>query len=443
MINPAKLDELKERLQSMVVNDLGATIAALKEALPNYSSIYEKVLNLEGQYNELENEKLEQLISRENEVISSNRIRSSLIRLITGLEASHFSKFSPKRIGFAKILGIVVAFLTIALLLIFGFDDQVKGTEENVMPDKESLAIIPPDKTGFLLYQVPDKMQLEEEAECVVRIAFDSIKLLKQIIRENINLEVIETSDYMQVELVNTSLKKPAFDVQPVFQNQDKQFIQNEKFSEWRFSVTPLKEGVHELTIVVTIFAEVNGQYFPSKRSFQENIEIVTTPVEPEVFAFKTGKEVISSKSAASLDSEILEMRYIDYREGDSKNANDPAEQTVVELEQKVSITFSLNSTAPIMSEDARSYLQSLVNTVNRSGGAIIIVGHTDDVGPFEYNQNLGFRRATAVSDLLVRLGAHPAAIRVQSKGETYPVAPNSTPEGRRQNRRVEIRLVR
>lgn len=69
---------------------------------------------------------------------------------------------------------------------------------------------------------------------------------------------------------------------------------------------------------------------------------------------------------------------------------------------------------------------------------AINITGHTDDRGEASYNQTLSVARARTVAKFLV--GSYPnATISAFGKGETNPVATNSTPEGRQQNRRVEI----
>lgn len=70
----------------------------------------------------------------------------------------------------------------------------------------------------------------------------------------------------------------------------------------------------------------------------------------------------------------------------------------------------------------------------------VLIVGHTDGMGAFEYNQSLSQRRAQSVAAALT--GQHGiAASRVMSAGAgmSAPVATNRTDEGRARNRRVEI----
>jgi len=72
----------------------------------------------------------------------------------------------------------------------------------------------------------------------------------------------------------------------------------------------------------------------------------------------------------------------------------------------------------------------------------IVVEGYTDDVGTEEYNMQLSIRRAEAVFRYLVNSGIEPERIRIEGFGESHPVADNSTPEGRAENRRVEIRMV-
>jgi outer membrane protein OmpA-like peptidoglycan-associated protein len=69
----------------------------------------------------------------------------------------------------------------------------------------------------------------------------------------------------------------------------------------------------------------------------------------------------------------------------------------------------------------------------------IIIEGHTDSRGSEEYNEVLSERRARAVATELISRGISSDQLQALGRGKGYPVASNDTPEGRQQNRRVEI----
>jgi len=71
----------------------------------------------------------------------------------------------------------------------------------------------------------------------------------------------------------------------------------------------------------------------------------------------------------------------------------------------------------------------------------IDVVGHADSQGSDAYNQDLSERRANAVAGYLVNAKVKQERIYVAGMGESQPIASNATPEGRAQNRRVEITL--
>ncbi|MFT4175371.1 MAG: OmpA family protein [Luteolibacter sp.] len=80
-------------------------------------------------------------------------------------------------------------------------------------------------------------------------------------------------------------------------------------------------------------------------------------------------------------------------------------------------------------------------------GKKIHLTGHTDALGPDDYNNNLSARRAATVREYLVKAGVSASQISVEAEGSRQPRRPNVTetgidnPEGRRANRRTEIYL--
>lgn len=67
------------------------------------------------------------------------------------------------------------------------------------------------------------------------------------------------------------------------------------------------------------------------------------------------------------------------------------------------------------------------------------IDGHTDNVGSELLNEKLSENRANAVKNYVVKYGVNPENITTDGKNFQFPVAPNSSPEGKALNRRVEI----
>ncbi len=94
------------------------------------------------------------------------------------------------------------------------------------------------------------------------------------------------------------------------------------------------------------------------------------------------------------------------------------------------------------LSESAKENISKLAETLKKYEDTnILIEGHTDSRGDEKYNQRLSERRAKSVTDELKKLGIRNVRINEIGYGEEQPVADNSTEEGRRLNRRVEVAI--
>lgn len=94
---------------------------------------------------------------------------------------------------------------------------------------------------------------------------------------------------------------------------------------------------------------------------------------------------------------------------------------------------------------EADTELQKIADVIRQKGkGVILITGYTDSKGSDAYNQRLSWARAEAVKTWLIANGLQKN-YQTEGKGAANPVAPNTNadgsdnPEGRAQNRRVEI----
>ena len=85
--------------------------------------------------------------------------------------------------------------------------------------------------------------------------------------------------------------------------------------------------------------------------------------------------------------------------------------------------------------------LRNVKDYVEQNDFRLTIIGHTDSKGTDAYNMALGMRRAVAVRDKLIEFGLDPSRIlSVESRGESEPIAPNDTEQGRFENRRIEFK---
>lgn len=73
----------------------------------------------------------------------------------------------------------------------------------------------------------------------------------------------------------------------------------------------------------------------------------------------------------------------------------------------------------------------------------IEIAGHTDNVGSDETNNKLSKARAQSVGNYLIDHGIEASRLIIKGYGESRPIAFNTTPEGRQQNRRVEFKVLK
>ncbi len=71
------------------------------------------------------------------------------------------------------------------------------------------------------------------------------------------------------------------------------------------------------------------------------------------------------------------------------------------------------------------------------------VAGYTDNTGSRAFNERLSYRRAKAVRSYLITKGVAPANLIAKGYGPANPVASNSTPEGRAENRRVELHILK
>jgi len=102
-------------------------------------------------------------------------------------------------------------------------------------------------------------------------------------------------------------------------------------------------------------------------------------------------------------------------------------------------VTFAVDSTQ--ISPSFQAALDNVGQSMTKYPDSLIdVYGHTDSTGSDTYNLDLSKRRADSVARYLIMRGVSSARIQTQGMGKNYPVADNTTAEGRAKNRRVEIK---
>jgi len=110
----------------------------------------------------------------------------------------------------------------------------------------------------------------------------------------------------------------------------------------------------------------------------------------------------------------------------------------ILQLTLASEVSFDINSAR--VKPSFRASLDKVAEVLVRYGDTnITIVGHTDSTGSDQHNYSLSVQRANAVVQYLRQYGVERGRMRAEGKGESQPVQSNSSAEGRRANRRVEV----
>jgi chemotaxis protein MotB len=123
----------------------------------------------------------------------------------------------------------------------------------------------------------------------------------------------------------------------------------------------------------------------------------------------------------------------------------------ISELQGKMTVRLAekvlFPSGSATLSKDGKATLGKVADAFKDLKDRIVRVeGHTDNVpiksSAYPSNWELSAGRAIAVVRFLQAAGVDPAKLAAAGYGEWQPIAPNDTPEGRAQNRRIEISLA-
>jgi len=135
----------------------------------------------------------------------------------------------------------------------------------------------------------------------------------------------------------------------------------------------------------------------------------------------------------STLDQQASELR-------GSLNSNISVTNTgdflIVNMPQDLLFATDSASLRSDLTRDINAVASSLLRYPNSK---IEVIGHTDNTGSAAYNQDLSQRRAVSVAEVLRNNGVPSGRVVSYGRGEDAPIASNLTPDGRAQNRRVEI----
>lgn len=158
--------------------------------------------------------------------------------------------------------------------------------------------------------------------------------------------------------------------------------------------------------------------------------------------AQKTGEDAGQRASKADQDAQSANTTA---QKGVS--AANQAQQTVNSLDNPQTVkteTVLFGVNRAVLTEDDKAQLDALEQTVaNLKFYSVNVTGYTDKTGPATYNLELSRRRADAVVRYLTENDKIPLErIHILGYGEEMPAADNKSRDGRKQNRRVEVKVL-
>jgi outer membrane protein OmpA-like peptidoglycan-associated protein len=140
-----------------------------------------------------------------------------------------------------------------------------------------------------------------------------------------------------------------------------------------------------------------------------------------------------------TMDKQIKELKEQTAGSGVDVTETDNGSAILVNLPDGVTFDVASYTLKP----EFRTTLDAVADSLIKYPNSLIdVYGHTDSTGSDAYNQTLSENRARTVANYLMARGVPAARIRNQGFGETMPIATNDTEDGRRKNRRVEIKIV-
>ena len=225
------------------------TIQFIKKHLPENCPKYDLLILLERRYDKIVEDQVKGILSYERENEELNKTRESILGYLNGLKESDFC---------------------------------------------ESTAEEEPDlRIGKTMYRIPQKMQVNQEVECHIWIAFDLETILKEVQQEaGDDLRDIRISNVMSVELF-CHKKGEAFEITTY--NEPEQIIEKGLSTEWIFYVKPLKEGKFPLILRIAVIETVNGEKVHKTKVLREIVQIIseTPEVAPENVATKEAEGLV------------------------------------------------------------------------------------------------------------------------------------------------------
>lgn len=198
-------------------------------------------------------------------------------------------------------------------------------------------------------------------------------------------------------------------------------------------NIASYSSGSHEILLGIKFckkkpktipeIAETNKEAQDTTNNALRNEQITELPAMDTI--------VITRVDTVYIEAAVEEIAEVKQAEAEKKD--------FIPIEKNVLFEFD----KAVVQKGSFGALESIVNILNaKSELKISLKGHTDAQGPENYNVMLSKNRVSAVQDFLLANGISADRIIIEAFGEKVPIADNSSSEGRKLNRRVEVRFI-
>lgn len=220
------------------------------------------------------------------------------------------------------------------------------------------------------------------------------------------------------------------------------------------------------IILIIISYNSIGQQLEPNESEALINVTVTNfkdaaKPNEPIVFMADSSKKkftgVTDNKGTFSLllpKGETYTILYSNYKEQVEYNKlkidkNEDLETFTVKIKIEPPKTFVLENVLfdtgkATLKPSSNKTLDELVELLKLKTTLVIeIGGHTDNVGKKEFNLQLSKSRANAVRNYIIKKGISANRVIAKGYGDTKPVAANNSEEGRQQNRRTEVNIIK
>ncbi|PJJ04125.1 OmpA family protein [Streptomyces sp. 2333.5] len=166
----------------------------------------------------------------------------------------------------------------------------------------------------------------------------------------------------------------------------------------------------------------------------------VTEDSAPPVHIDPTDPDLRMVQGAKLAASKVLNIKSIVESDDGSERRQDTNDNVTFALQAEV--LFGKDSAD--LSSDALSRIGTIADEIKKQHATSLrVFGFTDNLGSAGHGLVLSKRRATAVQEELAKDLGPSVGFQIRGYGEQYPIADNTTEEGRKKNRRVEVSFPR